>query len=243
MITVMSALMKVRPASTTRRYARLSRSSESTSRQRGSVGGNICPMSPRPAAPRMASVRACATASASECPTSPREYGISTPPRMSFLPSPSANRCESYPIPTRMSGLEYAERQQSGVLGVIDPDAGDGDAARHLCGGEQRIEPVQRPGRERHADHREIGERGGESGERRRQSRSGDHHPEPLLPGAFHEVRGLVGLAVGGGHVELVRNARLAQDLEGGLDTWLVALGADDNEHVGHAQAASSITL
>src|SRR2546426_6426230 len=70
-------------------------------------------MSPRPAAPRMASVRACATASASECPTSPREYGISTPPRISFLPSPSANRCESYPIPTRMSGVEDADRERS----------------------------------------------------------------------------------------------------------------------------------
>src|SRR6266576_7129339 len=73
--------------------------------------------------------------------------------------------------------------------------------------------------------------------------RSSDHHPEPLLPSAFHEVRGLVGLPVRGGYVELVRNARLAQDLEGGLDTRLVALGADDDQHVGHAQAASSITL
>src|SRR5438034_2713774 len=155
MITVMSALTKVRPASTTRRYARLSKSRESASRQRGSVGGNICPMSPRPAAPRMASVRACATASASECPTSPREYGISTPPRISFLPSPSANRWESYPIPTRMSGVEDADREESGVLGVVDPDAGHRDAPGHLRRGEQGVEPVQRPGRERHADRSE----------------------------------------------------------------------------------------
>src|SRR5882724_9752644 len=191
MITVMSALMKVRPASTTRRYARLSRSRESASRQRGSVGGNICPMSPRPAAPRMASVRACATASASECPTSPRGWGISTPPRMSLRPSPSVKRCESYPIPTRTSGLENTDREESGVLGVIDSDAGHGHAAGQLRGGEQRIEPVQGPGRERHADHRKIGERGGESRECRRQPRPGDYHPEPLLPGALHEVRGL----------------------------------------------------
>src|SRR5882762_2938414 len=178
----MSALTNVSPVSTTRRYARLSKSRESALRQRGSVGGNICPMSPRPAAPRTASVRACATASASECPTSPRGWGISTPPRMSFLPSPSAKRCESYPIPTRMSGLEDAERQQSGVLGVIDPDAGHRHAARYLGGREQRIEPVQRPGRERHPDHREIGDRGGKSRERRREPRSGDDHPEALLP-------------------------------------------------------------
>src|SRR2546426_852148 len=181
MITVMSALTKLRPASTTRRYARLSRSRESASRHRGSVGGNICPMSPRPAAPSTASVRACATASASECPTSPRGWGISTPPRMSFLPSPSAKRCESYPIPTRMSGLENADREESGVLGVVDPDARHRYAARHLRGGEQRVEPVQRPAREWHADHREIGDRGGESRERRRQ-RSEEHTSELQSP-------------------------------------------------------------
>src|SRR6267378_1008510 len=242
-IPVMSALTKLKPASTTRRYAFFNRSMESASRQRGSVGGNICPMSPRPAAPRMASVRACATASASECPTSPRGWGISTPPRMSRRPSASVKRCESYPIPTRTSGLENTDREESGVLGVVDPDAGHRYAAGQLRGGEQRIEPVQRPARERHADHREIGDRGGEPWECRREPRPGDHHPEALLAGAFHEVRGVIGLPVGGGHMELVRNARLAQDLEGGLDTRLVALGADDYQHVGHAQAASSITL
>src|SRR2546428_13466720 len=185
MITVMSALTKLKPASTTRRFAFFNRSMESASRQRGSVGGNICPMSPRPAAPSTASVRACATASASECPTSPRGDGISTPPRMSFLPSPSANRCESYPIPTRISGSENAEREESGVLGVIDPDAGHRHAARHLRGGEQGVEPVQRPDRERHPDHREIGDRGGKSRERRREPRTGVHTPEALLSSSF----------------------------------------------------------
>src|SRR6267378_8601205 len=236
MITVMSALTNVSPASTTRRYARLSKSRESASRQRGSVGGNICPMSPRPAAPRTASIRACATASASECPTSPRGWGISTPPRISFRPSASAKRCESYPIPTRMSGPEDADREESGVLGVVDPDACHRYAARHLRSGEQCIEPVQRPDREWHADHREVGEGRGKSGERRRQPRPGDHHPEALLPGALHEVRRLVGLPVGGGYVELVRSARLAQDFEGGLDTRRIALGTDENQHVGHVQ-------
>src|SRR5712692_8357561 len=111
---------------------------------------------------------------------------------MSFLPSPSTNRCESYPIPTRTSGLENTDREESGVLGVIDPDAGHRYAVWQLRGGEQRIEPVQR-----HADHREIGERGGEPWERRREPRPGDHHPEALLAGAFHEVRGLIGLPMG----------------------------------------------
>src|SRR5947199_7624 len=118
-MTVMSALTRLSPASTTRRYARLSRSRESASRQRGSVGGNICPMSPRP----------------------------------------------------------------------------------------------------------------------------GDHHPEALFSRRFDQVPRLLRLPMGGGDVELVRNARLAQDLEGGLDTRLVAFGADDDQHIGHAQAASSITV
>ena len=51
------------------------------------------PMSPRPAAPRSASMTACARASASEWPTSPRDESISTPP--STRRRPSAKRCES----------------------------------------------------------------------------------------------------------------------------------------------------
>src|SRR5687768_3227412 len=65
-----------------------------------SVGGKCLPMSPSPAAPSSASVKACATASASECPSSPRSCGISTPARISFRPS--AKRCESYPMPMRI---------------------------------------------------------------------------------------------------------------------------------------------
>ena len=50
----------------------------------------------------------------------------------------------------------------------------------------------------------------------------------------LHELRRLVRLAVRGGDVERVRNARLAQHIEGGLDPRLVALGSHENQHVNH---------
>src|SRR5690606_5272906 len=70
---------------------------ESASFHFGSFGGKCAPMSPSAAAPRIASVTAWATASASEWPASPRSCGISTPP--STRRRPSAKRCESYPTP------------------------------------------------------------------------------------------------------------------------------------------------
>src|SRR5438552_7122638 len=99
-ITVTSAWTNWNPASTTFRKALFKRSSEWAPFHCGSSGGNRRPMSPSPAAPRIASVRACATASASEWPARPWAFGISTPPRMSLRPL--AKGCESYPIPTRI---------------------------------------------------------------------------------------------------------------------------------------------
>lgn len=46
---------------------------------------------------RYASVTAWVRTSASECPSNPSRWGMSTPPRMSFRPS--TNRCTSYPCP------------------------------------------------------------------------------------------------------------------------------------------------
>ncbi len=73
---------------------------------RGSVSGKCRPMSPRATAPRIASVMACASTSASEWPASPFSDGTVTPPRMSGRPSTS--RCRSYPVPTRMAAPHAA---------------------------------------------------------------------------------------------------------------------------------------
>ena len=48
----------------------------------GSLGGKCAPMSPSASAPRMASTSACSATSASECPVTPRECGMRTPPSM-----------------------------------------------------------------------------------------------------------------------------------------------------------------
>ena len=64
----------------------------------GSVSGKCCPISPSAAAPSSASITACTSTSASECPSSPSVCGISTPPKMSLRPS--TRRCTSYPVPT-----------------------------------------------------------------------------------------------------------------------------------------------
>src|SRR6185312_12339529 len=80
---------------------RPSRAIESASFQRSSVSGKWWPMSSRPAAPSRASITACVRTSASECPASPRSWGISTPPRISRRPS--ASRWESYPRPVRVT--------------------------------------------------------------------------------------------------------------------------------------------
>ena len=82
-----------------------------------SEGGKWLPMSPSAIAPRMASVSACNTTSASEWPTSARSCGIRTPPSMTASPGPEA--CTSKPVPTRCSAS--ARRAES---------VGDGDVLR-----------------------------------------------------------------------------------------------------------------
>jgi len=101
---------------------------------------------------------------------------------------PSANRCESYPIPTRMSGVENAERPAEPRFGVIDSRRRRPARRPALYGGEQRIE-TRSAARPRTAlRSREIGERGGESGQRPPTVPPRRSPPGTLLPGALHEV-------------------------------------------------------
>ena len=65
-----------------------------------SVSGKCFPISPSAVAPNNASITACTATSASECPSSPYSYGISTPPSISLRSFVSL--CTSYPIPTRI---------------------------------------------------------------------------------------------------------------------------------------------
>ena len=65
-----------------------------------SVSGKCDPMSPWAIAPKRASIMAWIRASPSECPLRPKEFGITTPPITSGLPS--SKRWESYPKPMRI---------------------------------------------------------------------------------------------------------------------------------------------
>src|SRR5215471_13911978 len=85
-----------------------SSTSEETPAKRGSVSGKCSPIVPSAAAPSSASMTACVSTSASECPRSPREYGTWTPPSTSGRPSTSPWR--SYPMPTLMPPLSPTGR-------------------------------------------------------------------------------------------------------------------------------------
>src|SRR5256712_827016 len=62
---------------------------------------------------------------------------------------------------------------------LADRDRRHRDALRHLGHGQERVEPPERCGGDRHADHRQRRERREESGERGRAARARDEDAEP----------------------------------------------------------------
>src|SRR2546421_1672693 len=123
----------VQPCSSRNEQTSPSRSMLSASRQRSSVSGKCCPMSPSPAAPSSASMTACVSTSASECPLRPRSApSISTPPSTSRRPS--ASRCESYPIPERELTASSTERLHAPPAPLEDRDLGHAHLLEHLHG-------------------------------------------------------------------------------------------------------------
>src|SRR5207302_4186225 len=82
-----------------------------------SLSGKCRPISPSPAAPRIASARAWHTTSASECPARPGVSRISTPPKRSTLPT--CVGWTSNPRPTLTSGTS----SDTGHGGVIEKEA------------------------------------------------------------------------------------------------------------------------
>src|SRR6266576_1839302 len=76
-------------------------------------------MSPSAMAPRIALISAFNTASASEWPTSPLLWGISTPPNISFRPR--RNRCASKPCPMRISFAMICEIAPVSSASSLEP--------------------------------------------------------------------------------------------------------------------------
>ena len=97
----MSAFTKSYPLYFTAFHVLSSRTKLEASLYAGSVSGNNLPISPIDAAPRIASIKACISTSASECPKRPFSKGILTPPKMRALPSTSL--CTSKPFPILVS--------------------------------------------------------------------------------------------------------------------------------------------
>src|SRR5262245_45556972 len=79
---------------------------------------------------------------------------------------------------------QYLRRQDGRVLraGTPDRDRRDGDARRHLDGGEQRIQPEERGRRHRHRDHGKRRVRRDDAAEMRCPARPDDDHADPAPP-------------------------------------------------------------
>ena len=87
----------------------------------------------------------------------------------------------------------------AGVPGVVEADAGDRHARRHLRDRQHRVEAARgrQAARQRHADDRQVGVRGDHAGQRRRQPGAGDDHAQAAHPRVLGVVGDRVGLAVG----------------------------------------------
>ena len=91
---------------------------------------------------------------------------------------------------------------------------------------------------QRHADHRQLGVRGDDAGQRRRQAGAGDDHPQAAHLRVLGVVGHDVGLAMRRHHAHLVADAALLELLAGLLHLGHVALGA---HHDADAGASTSI--
>ena len=142
--------------------------------------------------------------------------------RPGFEPPPDA------PIELRSYAREDPGGEHGGVPRVVDADAGDRHAGRHLGDREQRVEAARdrRPARQRHADHRQVAVRGDDAGQRGRQAGAGDDHPQAAHPRVAGVVGDRVRLAVGRHDPDLAADAALGQLLLGGLHRRHVALRA-----------------
>ena len=96
------------------------------------------------------------------------QHAVSSPGGWGLGMGPA--RC---PARNRRSGAEDPRRQHGGVLRVVDADARDRHAGRHLHDREQRVEAVEDAHRraERHADHGQVGVRGDDAREARPRGR------------------------------------------------------------------------
>src|SRR5829696_6856642 len=127
--------------------------------------------------------------------------------------------------------VEDARREHRGVLRVVDADARDRHARRHLRDREQRVEPAADRHRrgERDADDRQLRVSGDDTRQRRGQPGAGDDHPQATHLRVLRVVGDGVGVAVRRHHAHLVADTALVELLGRLLHRRHVALGAHDD--------------
>src|SRR4051794_36568020 len=135
------------------------------------------------------------------------------------------------PPATRRSGAEDPRREMAGVARVVEPDAGDRDAGRHLHDRQHRVEASERAeaARQRDPDDRQVGVRGGDAGQRGGQPGAGDDHPQAAHPRVLAVLGDGVGVAMRRHDADLGADAPLLEDLGRLLHLLHVGLRAHDD--------------
>ena len=113
--------------------------------------------------------------------------------------------------------------------GTADGDGGDGDAARHLDGGEERIHALEGTGVDGDADDGFAGEPGDGPGQVRGKTGGGDEDGAAPGVGLVDVVMGGLGGAVGGGDFEFEWDAQFGEDVLGSLQFGQVGVGAHED--------------
>src|SRR5262249_5029443 len=133
-----------------------------------------------------------------------------------------------------------------GELGIAEPDYLGGEepgvggawlsdrhgchrhALWHLDNRKQRIHPVQRRGRHRHADHRQNGLGRYHAGQMGRPARPRDDGAQAALGGARRIFQGEIRRAIRGQHPNLMWNFKFGDGFGRGRDVFPIALAAHD---------------
>jgi len=118
---------------------------------------------------------------------------------------PGVARNHRFPVwaigAARPLGVDDPRGEDAGVFRPVDGDAGDRDPGRHLHRREQRVEPAEALAEDRHADHRQVGLRGGDARQRGAHPGPGDDHLQPARPRGRAELVHFVRIAMGAHHV------------------------------------------
>ena len=130
---------------------------------------------------------------------------------------------------------EDGHGQEGRVRGprLADGESADRDAARHLHGGEKRVEALEGGALHRNPQHGEEGVRGHHAGQVRGATRRGNQHLDTPRVRGTHVLHGGAGGAVRGEHAALVIDSEAGQGVARVLHGLPVRLAAHQDAHEG----------